>query len=88
MKSEWRYARVDEKYDLPRRIQAEVTVPRAAGFQSNDPDERPRRNRARASGPGLSSGTQTMRATLTFSNYRVNKGIPDSVFTSKNPPRR
>ena len=88
VKSEWKYARVDEKYELPRRIDAEIATPRAAGFQRRDPDEPGRRGNARGAAPEPGGGMQSMRATLSFSNYRVNKGIPDSVFTSKDPPRR
>ena len=90
VKSEWRYARVDEKYDLPRRIDADITAPQSTGFGRRgrrDPDEHSRRPKAYAASPGPGGPTQTMHATLSFSNYRVNKGIADSVFTSKDPPR-
>lgn len=80
VKTEWQYGKVDEKYDLPRRIDAEIVSPQAAGFHHRDPDE-PRRANPGRKGPGP-GGTQTIHATLSFSNYKVNKGIRDSVFAS------
>lgn len=88
---DWRYATVDEKYSLPRRIDARITIASPRGYQQPnrpDPDDRRSRHNPRTPKPTLQSATETMRATVTFSNYRVNKGIPDSVFTSKDPPRR
>lgn len=69
--SRWSYVRVDGKYWLPSRIKVEMSgsmVP-----QAFDPDEgkvKPAR-----SGKGT--------ALITFKNYRVNKGVPDSVFVEK-----
>jgi outer membrane lipoprotein-sorting protein len=80
VRTDWRYAKVDEKYQLPCRIDARITAPAMSAMprhRHGDADE--------AMQPQPANGTQTVRATITFSNYRVNKGIRDSVFKSDHP---
>lgn len=69
LKTQWFYGRVDDKYDLPCRI--------IATFSSPDIHTVPRPGFGPGQGAG---GLRTVRATLTFSNYKVNRGIRDSVF--------
>ena len=80
--TEWHYARVDEKYDVPRRIEAQITTPASSPYprHGHDPDHPNRRGLADRRGPEGVSGPQKAYATLSFSNYRVNKGIRDSFF--------
>lgn len=84
VRTTWHYARVDEKYDLPCRIDARISTPVGSPYprQPRDPDA-PRRARVQPA-----SGRQTVRAVLSFSNYRVNKGIRDSVFQPPSPKRQ
>ncbi len=57
----WTYTRVDGKYDMPSKIEADITMP----------GER---------------GSRPSHATVTFTNYRINKGISDSVFREPKKP--
>ncbi len=85
-KTDWRYSRVYGKYDLPSRIDAEITGPESdfsPGRHGHGHEASPAPSPARPSG-----NTQTIRATLSFSNYRVNKGISDSFFKAENPAPR
>lgn len=69
--SRWTYVRVDGRYWLPSQIKVEMSG--AMSRPVFDPDE------IKVVPPKSGKGT----ALVTFSNYRVNKGIPDSVFTEK-----
>ena len=68
LKSRWTYARIDGKYWLPSEIKLEMQV--RARVPNPDPDVKD----ARPSAPGKG------RAVVRFSNYKVNRGIPDSLF--------
>jgi outer membrane lipoprotein-sorting protein len=80
VRTEWRYAKVDEKYDLPRRIDVRIASPASGPY----PRHRGRRPEVQ---PVPAGGVQTVNATLSFSNYKVNKGIRDSVFEPESPKK-
>ncbi|MBI2843939.1 MAG: hypothetical protein HYX78_11115 [Armatimonadetes bacterium] len=67
-KSRWTYARIDGKYWLPSKIKVEMDG--ALSQPAFDPDQ------MKMKPPKSGKGT----AVVKFSNYRINKGIPDSVF--------
>jgi len=71
LKTAWRYARIDGKYYLPTEIRADIRPALAAGRRRHaDPDDQ---------GPDIGP----TKATLKFSNYKVNKGIDDTIFQEK-----
>jgi outer membrane lipoprotein-sorting protein len=71
LKSKWSYTRVDGKYWLPSEIKMEMS-----GTLS-DPAFDPREMKVKAPKSGKGTGN------VKFSNYKVNKGIPDKVFSNK-----
>jgi outer membrane lipoprotein-sorting protein len=71
MISNWSYSKVDGKYWLPSRIKIDM-----AGMSSGPKPDHPR---GRTMPPAVGNGT----AEVKFSNYRINKGIPDKVFIEK-----
>jgi outer membrane lipoprotein-sorting protein len=71
MKSRWTYVRADGKYWMPQQIRVNMSgVMSPQAFDPRDMKTKP---------PKSGKGT----ATVKFSNYRINKGIPDSVFVEK-----
>lgn len=69
--SKWSYSKVDGKYWMPSRIKIDMTG--MTPDSSIDPAE------GRVKPSAAESGT----AEVKFSNYRINKGIADKVFTEK-----
>jgi outer membrane lipoprotein-sorting protein len=67
-RSRWTYTRVDGKYWLPSEIRTEMSG--AMSTRIFDPDK------MKVAPPKAGKGTALVR----FSNYTVNRGIPDSVF--------
>jgi outer membrane lipoprotein-sorting protein len=67
-RSQWNYTLVDGKYWMPARVKMEMSGTLSGAVF--DPHE------GKVSPPKKGNGT----ATVTISNYRINKGVPDSVF--------
>ncbi|MEN6371409.1 MAG: hypothetical protein ABFD64_05275 [Armatimonadota bacterium] len=71
MTSSWSYKKVDGKYWMPSRIKVDMN-----GMPSDPVSGQFRRKKA----PQTAVNST---AELQFSNYRINKGIPDKVFAEK-----
>ncbi|MEN6520016.1 MAG: hypothetical protein ABFD46_02550 [Armatimonadota bacterium] len=71
MTSSWSYKKVDGKYWLPSRIKIDMN-----GMESG---RKPGHHKGREVPQAAGSGT----AEVKFSNYKINKGIPDKVFVEK-----
>jgi outer membrane lipoprotein-sorting protein len=72
-KSKWAYTRVDGKYWLPSEIKAEIS-----GMRSNPGMHHGHKASQMKSGDGVT--------TIRFKNYRVNKGISDTIFKKPAKP--
>lgn len=76
--ADFTYARIDDRYFLPSRIDIEMDAP----MHRRLPGQKPKSDEK--------SGDSKARIGLKYSGYVVNKGIPDSVFessTMKSPLR-
>lgn len=76
LKSRWSYARVDGKYWLPSQINVEMSGTMPA--QASKPREVSRKPARSNKGTAL----------VKFKNYRINKGISDSIFATQKRLKR
>ncbi len=77
------YANIENKYHLPSKMMFSFNIdkPDIPGSISGDtdPDDQPKKNKHGGKNSFRTSG----KVTISYSNYKVNKGIPDSVFEEK-----
>lgn len=84
--TEWHYGKVDEKFYLPRQITARISTPAGSPYRHQPSNAGAAGRGARGPQAQTGSAVQTVNATLSFSNYKVNKGISDSVFAPEKQP--